>query len=38
MEPNKDWIRIDAIRKFAGIPTQKTRDIVDLTRPSKSFD
>lgn len=21
MEPNKDWIRIDTIRKFAGIPT-----------------
>jgi hypothetical protein len=21
MEPNRNWIRVDAIRKFAGIPT-----------------
>lgn len=30
--------RIDITRRFIGMPLGKTRDIVDLTRPDKTYD
>lgn len=30
--------RVDITRKFIGMPLGKTRDIVDLTRPDKTYD
>lgn len=38
MEPGRNWLRIDIVRKFCGIPNATSRDIVELSRPIKSFD
>lgn len=35
---NKDWLRIDVMRRFNGTPVTSIRDIVDLIRPKKTYD
>lgn len=34
----KDWLRIDVTRKFNGVPKTAIRDIVEVSRASKTYD
>lgn len=38
LEPGKDWLRIESMRRFNGIPTTAIRDVVELIKPRRHFD
>jgi hypothetical protein len=35
---NKNWLRVDIMRKFNGIPKSAYRDIVEMTRSKKNYN